>query len=65
MIRLRARTLARFVELSFKDADVVFSDNYFDLPGHNSFVVTCTLPEGWTLDQARQALRVRSLADSY
>lgn len=65
MIRLRARALARFIELSFTDADVIFSDNYFDLPAHDSFAVICTLPEGWTLDQARQALRVRSLVDSY
>ena len=65
VILLRARTLARFVELSFKDTDVVFSDNYFDLPAHASRAVTCSMPEGWTLDQARQALRIRSLADSH
>jgi beta-mannosidase len=64
-ILLRAHTLARFVELSFKDTDVVFSDNYFDLPAHASLAVTCSLPEGWTLDQSRQALRIRSLADSH
>jgi hypothetical protein len=27
--------------------------------------IACSLPEGWTIDQARQALRVRSLFESY
>jgi beta-mannosidase len=45
--------------------DVVFSDNYFDLPAGQTVTVTCPLPEGWTLEQARKALQVRSLYDSY
>ena len=65
MILLSAHTLARFVELSFKDTDVVFSDNYFDLPAHASLAITCPLPKDWTLDQSQQALRICSLADSY
>ena len=31
-ISIRASSLARFVELSFDGTDVVFSDNYFDVP---------------------------------
>jgi hypothetical protein len=27
--------------------------------------VTCSLPKGWTLDRLREALRVRSLFDSF
>jgi beta-mannosidase len=62
---LAATSLARFVELSLQGADVVWSDNYFDvLPGRTP-AVTCPLPEGWTLEQAQEALRVRSLWDSF
>ncbi len=60
-----ARSLARFVELSLQDADVVFSDNYFDLPAGRTHTVTCPLPDGWTFEQAQAALRVRSLYDSF
>jgi beta-mannosidase len=64
-IRLQADTLARFVELSFDGADVIFSDNFFDLPAGRSISITCSVPEGWTPEQARQALQIRSLFDSY
>jgi beta-mannosidase len=64
-IRLQGRMLARFVELTIEGADVVFSDNYFDLPAGRSVSVTCPVPAGWSAQQAEQALRVRSLFDSY
>lgn len=60
-----ARSLARFVELSLAGADLVFDDNYFDLPAGKTVTVTCPRPEGWSLDQARQALQARSLFDSF
>src|SRR6266511_864847 len=65
MVELRGQSLARFVELALEGADVVWSDNYFDLPAGRSIGATCGLPEGWTLEQAQAALRVRSLVDSY
>lgn len=64
-LRLRAQSLARFVELALDGADVIFSDNYFDLPAGRDMLVSCALPAGWSLEQARAALRVRSLVDSY
>lgn len=64
-IELSGKSLARFVELEFEGADAVFSDNYFDLPAGQSLTITCPLPSGWTLEQARETLRVRSLFDSY
>jgi beta-mannosidase len=64
-IQLQAPTLARFVELALDGADVLFSDNYFDLPAGRAVRVTCPLPEGWSAVQAQQGLRVRSLFDSY
>ena len=65
MIRLQAQALARFVELALDGADVVFSDNYVDLPAGRAVSITCALPQGWTTDRARQSLRVRSVFDSY
>ena len=59
------QSLARFVELSLDGVDVVFSDNYFDVPAGQSVKVTAPLPHGWTLEQAKKALQVRSLIDSY
>jgi beta-mannosidase len=60
-----AVSLARFVELELDGADVVFSDNYFDMPAGSSLRVSTELPVGWTLEQAQGALKVRSLYDSY
>ncbi len=65
VIYLLAASLARFVEVWLEGADVVFSDNFIDLPVGRVMRVTCPMPEGWTLRQARSALRVRSLYDSY
>jgi beta-mannosidase len=62
---LTAHSLARLVELSFDGADVVFSDNYFDLPAGRSIAVTCPLPPGWNLSQAEAALHIRSVYDSF
>lgn len=64
-IELRSQSLARFVELSLDGADVVFSDNYFDLPAHRTVHVACPLPEGWSVEQVRQALKIRSLRATY
>jgi beta-mannosidase len=64
-IQLSAYSLARFVELQFTRADVVFLDNYFTLPAGASREITCPLPENWTVEQARTDLQLRSLFDSY
>jgi len=64
-IKIKTNCLARFVELELDGVDVVFNDNYFDLPAGQVATVTCPLPKDWTLQQARTALRVRSLVDSY
>ncbi|MBK7180851.1 MAG: glycoside hydrolase family 2 protein [Chloroflexi bacterium] len=62
---LNGRSLARLVELSLNEADVVFSDNYFDLPAGRSTTITCPLPPGWNLSQAEAALQIRSVYDSF
>ena len=58
-------SLARFVELALEGVDVVWSDNYFDVPAGRTVAVTCSLPEGWDLERAEDALCVRSLYDSF
>ncbi len=65
MIGLTARSLARFVELRLDGAEAIFSDNYFDLPAGRLVQVTTRLPEGWSVERAQAALRVRSLVDTY
>jgi len=65
VIEVTAKSLARFVEVGLFGADVVFSDNSFDVPAGRTVQVTCPLPQGWTLDDARDALWMRSLFDSY
>lgn len=64
-IDLHAGSLARFVELKLKGAGVIFSDNYFDLPPGETRRITAPLPAGWTLEDARRALQIFSLYDSY
>jgi beta-mannosidase len=60
-----ARSLARFVELRLEGADVIFTDNYFDIPAGKTVTVTCPLPQGWTVEQASAAVRVQSLYNSF
>jgi beta-mannosidase len=65
LLDLTAQSLARLVECSLEGAPVIFSDNYFDLPAGRQVTVSCPLPAGWTLEQARRALKIRSVYDSY
>ncbi len=64
-IQLRSDSLALLVELSLNGVDVVFSDNYFNLPTGRVIQVTCPLPEGWDLRRVEKELRVRSVFDSF
>ena len=59
-------TLARFVELRLEGvtSQPVFSDNYFDLPAGRPHTVTFTLPDSFSLEQARTSFKTRSLADA-
>ena len=61
-----AASLARHVELTLDGADVVFSDNYFDIPaGRTRIKSPRRLPTAWTVEQAQAALKVHWLRDSY
>ncbi len=61
LVHLSARRLARFIELKLEGANEVFNDNYFDLPAGRPATVSCPLPQGWDVERAQKALRVRSL----
>ena len=57
-ISVAATSLARFVELALDGAayaDVVFSDNYFDVPAGKTVTVTCPLAR--RLDAGRRPRR--------
>jgi beta-mannosidase len=64
-IDLTTGQLARFVELSLADTDVIFSNNYFDLPAGRMVTVGIPSLEGWTIAKVQEALSIRSLADTY
>jgi beta-mannosidase len=64
-IELTSQSLARLVECTLEGAEVVFSDNYFDLPAGRTVIITAPLPSGWTQSQAQSAFKVRSIYDSY
>jgi beta-mannosidase len=64
-IELSAHSLARLVECRLAGADVVFSDNYFDLPAKETLRITAPLPAGWDLARAQAALKIRSVYDTY
>jgi beta-mannosidase len=65
VINVTSRTLALRVEVSLAGSDVVFSDNYFNLPADRTAIISCPMPAGWTLRQAQNAFRLRSVFDSY
>ncbi len=65
VIELTSRSLAVLVELSLTGSEVVFSDNYFNLPAGRTTRITCPMPAGWTLERAKKEFQVRSVYDSY
>jgi beta-mannosidase len=65
IVELISHSLAPLVEISLTGADVVFSDNYFNLPSGRSVQISCPLPVGWTLARAQNEIRVCSIYDSF
>ena len=62
---LSARSLARFVEIEIPGKDLVFSDNYFDVLPGSDVTVSAPWPDGMAVEVISQAVRVRSLYDSF
>jgi beta-mannosidase len=64
-IQLTAKSFARIVECTLEGTDVIFSDNYFDLPTGRTVDILASLPADWTESQVTSAFKVRSIYDSY
>lgn len=64
-IRLKSKSTALLVELALNGVDVIFSDNYFNLPAGRIVQITCPLPDGWEVTQVEKDLCVRSVFDSF
>jgi len=62
---LTSHSLALLVEVSLMGADVVFSDNYFNLPAGRTAQISCPIPVGLTLSRAQKELHIRSIYDSF
>jgi beta-mannosidase len=62
-LRLTSKALARSVYVSFGDAEVQLSDNYFDLLPGEPVDITASTKLG--AEQLRQFLKVISLADAF
>jgi beta-mannosidase len=65
VITVTGKSLARFIELKIAGVDVIFDDNYADLPAGRTMTFTCDVPDGCTIDQIRDRLQLRSLYDSF
>ncbi len=64
-VMISADTLARFVEVKFAGFDVIFSDNYFDIPAGETRTITCRKPAGATLKELEEKLTLKHLFESY
>lgn len=65
IIELKSESLARLIECNLQGADVIFSDNYFDLPASKVISVSAPLPHGWDLNMAKTMLKIRSVYDTF
>lgn len=68
LIQLHSKTFAKFIEISLKTADAVFSDNYFDLSADEPktvFLLKKDLSQPLTLAELKREITIRSYYDSY
>lgn len=68
IVLVRSKAFARFVELNLKEADAVFSDNFFDLSAGNARKIEIRkerLSKNLSLNELKSQLTVRSLIDTY
>jgi len=64
-VEITAKRLARFVELQLGDKDIIYSDNYFDIPAGKTVRIQFSKPKDMSVDEIKRALRISSLIDSY
>ena len=68
VIKVKSQAFAKFVELNMKEADAVFSDNFFDLSAGMDKMITVQknrLSEGISLEAFKRQLTIRSIFDTY
>lgn len=68
ILDVTSKAYARFIELDLRDADAIFSDNFFDLSANDVKKVELkkeNLSSALTLQQLKGQLKVRSLVDTY
>jgi beta-mannosidase len=65
IVNLSAKSTALLVEVSLPGSELVFSDNYFNLPAGRTARISCPMPAGWSLERAKKELHIRSVYDSY
>jgi beta-mannosidase len=65
VVELITRSLALLVEVSLIGADVIFSDNCFNLPAGRSIQISSPMPVGWTLSKVQKDIRICSVYDSF
>jgi beta-mannosidase len=65
MIEVTAGSLARYIWLKMEGVDVIFDDNFFDLPAGRSVQVGMPALPGLSLEDVRARLSMTSLIDSY
>ena len=67
-ITVKASGFCQYVELYFKDYDIIFSDNFFDITAPEGITVCVNKADfrcHMTPDLVKDNLVVRSVADSY
>ena len=65
VINLTSKRLARFVEIKLKGHDLVFNDNYFDIPPGRTKTIRGKAPQGLELDELKELMQIFTLYDSY
>lgn len=64
-LELKADRPALFTRLEIKDAEVIFSDNFFFLPANEKVEVAIEPRSPLSLEEVRERLTIHSLYDSY
>ncbi|MHB1456402.1 MAG: beta-mannosidase [Armatimonadota bacterium] len=64
-ISIESDAAARYVMLEIPGCDLVFSDNYFDLPAGRTVEITGKTKAGMSAEQVAGQLKISSLRDTY
>jgi beta-mannosidase len=65
VLDVSAKSMALLVEAALPGTDVVFSDNYFNVPAGREVRITCPMLAGWSVEKAKKEFCMRSVYDSY